>query len=128
MKSFIYLLVVALISFACSGKVKSKHEVLYDSVSDSLVKYQDCILQKSDNSMSDFMSLDYDTYKSQYQLTDKEMDQLSKTFEVSYEIAKISKSIRENMELTTDGMDHINSLDSSETDYTFHPEQVSPKK
>lgn len=91
-----------LVLFACSENkpVLTENEKNYRSTQDSLVKYRPDVLELSANgtaSVIDFMELDYADYKSKYQLSEKEMDVLRRTFNVRYEQAKAFKAIGENM-------------------------------
>ena len=88
---------------ACNSPEKnlSENEKSYNSVSDSLDKYRSEIITstgKIQTSISDYMKLDYASYKSKHKLSDKEMINLAQTFTISYEIARTIKEINENMD------------------------------
>jgi hypothetical protein len=78
----------------------SEQEKEYNAVSDSLTKYKTGIVtnsKKVQQSLEDYMKLDYDVYKSKYKLSEKEMNDLAHTFTTSYQIAKTMIAIEKNM-------------------------------
>ena len=96
------LITIALISFlaSCSNKEKkevtNEHEMQFNRVADSLIKYQQEILQivgSEDKLQKDFTTLDYVTFKKKHQFNDAEMDELAATFTITYKIAQSLKAI-----------------------------------
>jgi hypothetical protein len=130
MKNLIYLSIV-LFSFACapSNKELSKNEKRYNSVSDSLVKYKTEMKTSTGNiqtMLSDYMKLDYASYKSKYKLSDKEMTDLAQTFTISYQIARTKKEIDDNMSILIDtnkADSLLEELQKNKSDYKFDPKK-----
>lgn len=130
-KLYIFLFLTACTS---SNKELTDNEKNYNAVSDSLVKYKSEIEANSgkiQTTMLDYMKLDYASYKSKYEFSDKEMEALSKTFTVSYQIARTMKEIDDNLSMKTNS----NAADSllsdhqgNKSDYKFDPSKSSEKE
>lgn len=131
-----YKLYILLFLTACttSNKELSENEKSYNSVSDSLVKYESEIKSNSgkiETTMSDYMKLDYEAYKTKYKLSDKEMEVLAQTFTVSYQIARTMKDIENNMSIkpnTYKADSLIEELQKDKSDYKFDPNKSSEKE
>ncbi len=123
-KLYIFLFLTACTS---SHKELSENEKNYNAVSDSLVKYKNEIKVNSGTilpTMSDYMKMDYASYKSKYKLTDKEMTDLAQTFSVSFQIARTMKEIDDNISniTSTDNADSLlKEIQKDKSDYKFNP-------
>ncbi|MDF3028209.1 MAG: hypothetical protein K0S23_2516 [Fluviicola sp.] len=101
-KTPFYILILFLISACLEKKTElSQSEKNYLETQDSLIKYKSDIFQFLDedslqSSVSDYIKLDYQHYKTKYRLSEKEMDATRKAFITTYEIAKTFKEIGEN--------------------------------
>ncbi len=99
MKNKLFILIF-LPACTLSNKQLSEQEKEYNAVSDSLTKYKTGIVtnsKKVQQSLEDYMKLDYDEYKSKYKLSEKEMNELANTLTTSYQIAKTIIAIEKNM-------------------------------
>lgn len=95
---FILTIFLLFLFSACSENqsVLSLNEKNYQETQDSLVKYKSYISENTE-SLSDYMKLDYQSYKAKYNLSEKEMEITRKSFNTTYEIAKAFKAIDQNM-------------------------------
>jgi hypothetical protein len=125
---YIFLFLTACTS---SHKKLSDNEKNYNAVSDSLVQYKNEIKANSGTilpTMSDYMKMDYASYKSKYKLSDKEMTDLAQKFSVSYQIARKMKEIEDNMSniTSTNKADSLlNEIQKDKSDYKFDPNKTT---
>ncbi|MFA7273868.1 MAG: hypothetical protein WC044_08365 [Crocinitomicaceae bacterium] len=132
----IILFIILILSFACTNRSKNlnSHEKLYYSVADSLLKYKSAIQKASDGKdevINDFITLDFDSFKSKHKLSNQEMDQVSNVFKVRYELGRAYQAIDENMNKIDDTKSSIDKWSKSKTkdemDYKFDPNKPEGK-
>jgi hypothetical protein len=116
---FTFVILLFLLISACSENkpVLTLNEKNYLKTQDSLVKYKSDILENSEENLSDYMKLDYQSYKTKYQLSEKEMEITTRTFITRCEIVKAFKSIRENR--SRSNLNQYHSKDSIKGNYSF---------
>lgn len=129
-----WLILISFGLYSCDSKekVNNKHETLYNSVSDSLVKYKNEIIENigpDDTLFVDYMKLDYISFKSKYKFSDFEMDDLAGTFTVSYQIGR---TFRE-MDINISDFDEIDSTvienqEQREEKYSFESDGLNLKQ
>lgn len=132
----ITLFIILILSFACTSRSKNlnSHEKLYYSVADSLIKYKSAIQKVSegkDEAINDFMTLDFDAFKSKHKLSNQEMDQVSNVFKVRYEIGRAFQAIDQNMNKIDETKSSIDEWSKGKTkdemDYKFDPNNPEEK-
>lgn len=97
MKIVIVIFLLFLFSACSENKpVLTLNEKSYLKTQDSLAKYKSYISENPEG-LSDYMKLDYQSYKAKYNLSEKEMEITRKSFNTTYEIAKAFKAIDQNM-------------------------------
>lgn len=99
---FLILFALSFLVLACSDKKPelTQNEKNYLQTRDSLVKYKAEVLEISATdtlAVTDFMRMDYASYKEKYNLSEKEIDILRRTLNVRCEQAKAFKLIEENL-------------------------------
>tara|TARA_B100000508_G_C11323068_1_gene210418 strand:- start:57 stop:500 length:444 start_codon:yes stop_codon:yes gene_type:complete len=85
------LLMIASFSF---GYCQKDNIARYNSISDSLAKYQSSPfisgVESLDSIVQDYIELDYNSFKRKYDLTDEDMEETAHALKVTYEIAKVN--------------------------------------
>ena len=124
MKRFVILISsLPFLLLACSENkpALTLNERNYIETQDSLIKYKSVLLEFSGDdstSISDFIKLDYKSYKSKYQLSEKEMDILRRTFNVRLETIKGFTEIKNNM-FRSNINEHTSESQDSKGNYSF---------
>jgi len=127
MKIFI-IPIIAITITACTGSKKelSEHEKLYAEVADSLVKYKKEIpYELKKQKFSDFIKLDYKTFKTKYDLSEEEMKILIDSYIVSYKIAQTTREIEKNMLEFKKSSGLLERSEPGDYDYSFNKEDTS---
>jgi hypothetical protein len=124
MKRFVILISsLPFLLLACSENKPplTLNEKNYIETQDSLIKYKSALLEFSGDdstSISDFIKLDYKSYKSKYQLSEKEMDILRRTLNVRFETIKGFIEIKKNM-FRSNINEHTSESQDSKGNYSF---------
>ena len=91
------ILLGTLLLFGCSERIPNKYEQLYLDTTDSLRLYKDVNYLKKEFESSekarDYLTLDFEEFKEKHDLTDEEMEILSKIMQGHVDIARLLNSM-----------------------------------
>jgi hypothetical protein len=117
------LLIISVSSCSNHQQEISEHEVKFNQVADSLVKYKsglEDLNKQSDKKLKDYTILSYRSFKEKYHLSDIEMDELNAAYTITYLIARTSTMIDQN----TQSFKILDSLNTEKetTRYSYLPD------
>ncbi len=117
-----YLAIILVITSSCNlnqEKIKSKLELEYSNISDSLKKYKNEIPSNQlDNITIDYIKLSFNDFDEKYKLQPSEFKKLNQSLISTYKIAEALKSIKNNMKITSP-IDNVNP-DSKDKEYSLN--------
>lgn len=114
-----------LIIISCSNNVPNEHEQLYLDTADSLQLYHDLTTIQSEldsaGEMQDYLSLTFEEFKKKYKADDAAVDLISKSLQITIDLAKVLQSI-ENNKLKIESLKSIDldTIDLKQEDYSFN--------